>query len=123
MADTPERQIQEMAEALAEVLQALAIVLAHLPIPIRIGATPADVIKFQHIEGDLTRVLELIEAEPISEAAQVHLGQAIIGVLTAFDLLYLAQAEHVGWRLEGLLQVCISVMLNIHLAQAIISRS
>ncbi|MFF4989614.1 hypothetical protein ACFY19_20645 [Streptosporangium saharense] len=117
MADTPEQRFDRMAESLVDTLKSLAMVLAGLPIPMRIGFLQNDAATHADVTADLARVQELLYEEPIHNGARLHIEQAILTILLVFDVLYIAKLEQeIAHREDGVTHLCTLATIDLTFA-------
>ncbi|WP_433445670.1 hypothetical protein [Nonomuraea sp. CA-141351] len=121
MADTPEQQIHEMAEAIAIALDHLRAVARLLPIPIDLPIPGTDTPPKEFV-GSIERMRTLVESEPITEDLKAHLDQATLCILTAIDIIQIALAEGIEWRYEAVHMICTTAVVASSLTAAILER-
>jgi hypothetical protein len=119
MADTPEQRLLAMTEAISDALSDLMQVAAQLPIPIVIPM-PDRATPHREFMASIERVRTLIEDEPIPGRAIGHLDQAVLSVLIALDLVYLAANEGIGWREDAVYMTCTTASITLRVVLMIL---
>ena len=119
MADTPEQQLDDMASAVADALGLLQQVVHQLPIPIKLPF-PEQATPHEEFTASLDRTRTLIEDEPIPPHAVAHLDQAVLGILTAMDLIRIAINVGIDWRYDAVFMTCTTAIMNMRLARMIV---
>jgi hypothetical protein len=120
MADTPEQRLLQMAEAISDALSDLMQVAAQLPIPIVIPM-PESATPHREFTASIERVRTLIEDEPIPGQAIGHLDQAVLGILIAMDMVYMASNVGVDWREDAVYMTCTTASINLRLVLMILA--
>jgi hypothetical protein len=100
MAEGHEEQRRELLTSITETFRLLQAVLADLPIPIKVaftGTTDPD-----EVDRMMERARDLLQDEPVSHGAKVHLDMAILAFVSAFDVAHIAHhREELHWRYDG----------------------
>lgn len=119
MADTPEERLDQMAEAVVDSIAALRHGFTHLPIEIVFPLAEHGMTRDEFI-ALIERARGLIVDEPIPSNAMGHLDQAMLGILTAMDMVAIALSEGIGWREDAVYMICTTALMNIRIATMII---
>ncbi|PZG47462.1 hypothetical protein C1I98_13405 [Spongiactinospora gelatinilytica] len=120
MADNPER-LGEMASAISHALNHLAQVLTFLPLPIQLPHLTVGSTVDEFMDG-MERTRTLIESEPADHAALGELDQAVLYILTAFDVLSIARLDEMrNWRYDAAIYACDMAIVHITLAHLVLT--
>ncbi|MDX3100465.1 hypothetical protein [Nonomuraea angiospora] len=101
MGNTPEQNLEDMADAIVRTLTALRNAARHLPIPVTLPK-PKPGMPAKDLIGPIKALRAKLEKEPISEAVLNRLDQAALGVLAAIDLTRVAMSEEIDYRYDAI---------------------
>ncbi|UQA95644.1 hypothetical protein [Streptomyces halobius] len=98
MSDRQDMELGEFAEQLTDTYRDLVTTCLNLPVPITLHA---GVVRPAEAYPAVTRVIDLIEDQPLPEEQQMNLQVACCMWMAALDLYKLQAGEARKYRLEG----------------------
>ncbi|WP_344897676.1 hypothetical protein, partial [Nonomuraea antimicrobica] len=105
MGNTPDQQVNEMADALVRALNHLQYAATLLPVPIKLAPVVPGMAA-EEIAESIKQFRKLLEEEPVTEDIKYHYDEAALNILAALDITRIAVNEIIDWRYDGVHMVC-----------------